>query len=165
MSWARRMKTGSSRAARCKELPPQRSASNTSTLVEIVMSKTLCRTPAPTAGAPGLGSITSFSIDVPARNTCDHVFGGAPIMPVSGERRQNAAVHPVPDNASCSEVLARAKAQPTHPTLASQSRKGVLTARQHWYWLRTRHRLPTSFAEPAPRSASATVHERRALLD
>ena len=33
------------------------------------------------------------------------------------------------------------------------------------YRLRTQHRPPTLFAEPAPRSASATVHERHALLD
>ena len=41
----------------------------------------------------------------------------------------------------------------------------VLTARRPAHRLRTQHRPPTSFAEPAPRSASATLHERHALLD
>ena len=50
-------------------------------------------------------------------------------------------------------------------TYASQLRNGVKPRRRPAYRLRTQHRPPTSFAEPAPRSASATLHERHALLD
>ena len=65
----------------------------------------------------------------------------------------------------CSEVPARATAQPTPRDLCKPSHNGVLTARRPGYRLRTQHRPPTSFAEPARRSSGATVHKHHALLD
>jgi len=109
------MKTGASLAARPKpkELQPRRSASNTSALVEIVMSKTLCRAPTPRP-EPGFGVSNEFFTRSTGPRYVRPRIPGAPIMPVSGERRQNASVHPylvmLPAQRSRKET-----AQPTHP--------------------------------------------------
>jgi len=150
------------------ELHPQRSASNTSALVEIVMSKTLCRTSAPTAGAPGLGSMASFHLKHRSA-TCDHVLSKRADNACSGERRQNATVHLY----LATPPAQRSRRGRSQLPYESQSRNGVLTAPRPVYRLRTQHRPPTlcgpraearlRYRVQAPRAARLSRRPARAL--